>query len=132
MDEFYVLLKIGGTVAGATATVISVISRPLWSKLNKMTSSMDQKIDDRLKLLEAGLDNKRNNMEHRIHGKLTLIGTAVDGIKIRVGEQNGRVGKLETWCEMHETHDDERHKESIESRKEVVTAVNNLRNRLAE
>lgn len=115
--EVYALIKVAATVAGATATVISVIAKPLWSKLNKM----EQGIDGKLSTVQKGLD-----------GKLTTISTTVDGIRTRVGEQNGRLGKMETWATMHEQHDDERHKESIDRRREFVAAIEGLRSDLNE
>lgn len=136
-EETITLIKLGATVSGATATVIGIISKPLWSKLNKLNTgieerltNLDDKFEKKLDRMECGIDVKREEMEARIDAKLDGIGTTVDGIKARVGEQNGRVGKLETWCKMHEDHDDERHQESIDSRKEVVKAINGLRDKL--
>lgn len=34
---------------------------------------------------------------------------SLDSIDKRLGQINGRVGKMETWQGMHERHDDERH-----------------------
>ena len=130
MEDTLALVKIACTVGGATATVMGIIAKPLWSKLNKVGLSLDQKLDTRLDKLEQGIDAKRNKMEERIDVKLTTIGLTTEGIKARVGEQNGRVGKLETWCKMHEDHDDERHKETVEGRKEVVRALEQLRGRV--
>lgn len=130
MDDTLALVKIACTVAVATATVIGTIAKPLWSKLNQMSAATDRKLDQRISALEVGLDAKRSKMEERIDDKLSTIGETTEGIRSRVGEQNGRIGKIETWCEMHESLDDERHVASLDSRKEVVNAVNALRERL--
>jgi|CXWL01.1.fsa_nt_gi hypothetical protein len=40
---------------------------------------------------------------------LKRIIDALDKIDARLGQINGRVGKMETWQGMHERQDDERH-----------------------
>lgn len=40
---------------------------------------------------------------------LRRIIDALDKIDARLGQINGRVGKMETWQGMHEKQDDERH-----------------------
>lgn len=40
---------------------------------------------------------------------LRRIIDALDNIDARLGQINGRVGKMETWQGMHEKQDDERH-----------------------
>lgn len=40
---------------------------------------------------------------------LRRIIDALDNIDKRLGQINGRVGKMETWQSMHEKTDDERH-----------------------
>lgn len=42
---------------------------------------------------------------------LQRIIAALDEINRRLGQINGRVGKMETWQEMHERADDERHEQ---------------------
>ena len=57
------------------------------------------------------LDERNCTYGEVLDGKLTEIGRTVDGIKQRVGEQNGRIGKLEAVFTMHDGHDTERHED---------------------
>lgn len=45
----------------------------------------------------------------RIVSGQDLINTTLVQISDRLAQINGRVGKVETWAEMHEHQDDERH-----------------------
>ena len=99
MDEATIqLVKVAASVAGATATVITtaitVVAKPVWSKLKSIEET-------------------------------------TGGIKAKVAEQNGRIGKMEMWQGMHEGHDDERHQAMIAGRAEVVSKVAALRTELS-
>ncbi len=53
---------------------------------------------------------------------VALISGAIKGIVAlnrKVGLQNGRLGKMETWLIGHEKLDDERHKQALESVKSL-------------
>lgn len=124
MDEsIYQLIKVACTVAGATATVVGAIAKPLWSKLNKLNADMETRVGT----VGKSLDDKLVAVNRNIDEKLCEISETVEGIRTRVGEQNGRLGRSETWQKMHETHDDERHMEMQNRRGELHTSVTDLR-----
>ena len=68
-----------------------------------------------------------NDMQEQFSARFEKIDLALNLVTTHLSVLNGRVGRLETWQEMHEHHDDERHKLLEQSTRDIWQSVNGLR-----